>query len=117
MNRRLVDTSQVRFTVSKPAVDPVPTPALLDTLPVTNLDLARLPDLQALALFDAFRLEIHYDRPGNCARCRVTLIADSLRSVLDATGEAIHLRGGVHFGHRGSPARPLRSPAELRPAR
>ena len=44
--------------------DPVPTPALLDTLPVTNLDLARLPDLQALALFDAFRLEIHYDRPG-----------------------------------------------------
>ena len=38
--------------------DPIPTPELLDALPVTGPDLARVSDERARALFDAFRLEI-----------------------------------------------------------
>lgn len=41
--------------------DPAPAPELLSALPFTGPDLVRISD--ARALFDAFRLEITYDRP------------------------------------------------------
>jgi site-specific DNA recombinase len=53
----------------------VPELALLDSLPVADVDLARLPDAQARALFDAFRLEVRYDRAANVAHCQVTVSA------------------------------------------
>jgi site-specific DNA recombinase len=55
----------------------VPDVALLDSLPVADVDLARLPDAQARALFDAFRLEVRYDRTANVAHCQVTVSADT----------------------------------------
>ena len=66
--------------------DPVPTPELLDALPVTGPDLARVSDERAL--FGAFRLEITYDKPTRTARCRATLTTDTLsRAVAAAAGD------------------------------
>ena len=68
--------------------DPTPTPELLDALPVTGPDLARVSDERARVLFDAFRLEITYDKPTHTARCRATLTTDTLpRAVAAAAGD------------------------------
>jgi hypothetical protein len=42
------------------------------------LDVARLPNERARALFDAFRLQIRYDRPTKTAHCQVTISADTM---------------------------------------
>jgi hypothetical protein len=55
--------------------DNAPDLGVLDALPVAEVDLARLPDERARALFDAFRLVIRYDRPANVAHCQVTVAA------------------------------------------
>lgn len=68
------------------AQDPTPTPELLDALPVTGPDLARVSDERARALFDAFRLEITYDKPTDTARCRATLAAGTLPMAVAAAG-------------------------------
>jgi hypothetical protein len=60
---------------------------LLDALPITGPDLARISDERARALF-AFCLEIIYDKPTNTARCRATVTADTLpRAVAAATDD------------------------------
>lgn len=55
----------------------VPDFALLDSLPVANVNLARLPDAQGRGLFDAFRLEVRYNRAANVAHCQVTVSAET----------------------------------------
>lgn len=50
-----------------------PNPELLAHLPVGNLALADIPDNVSRRLFDALRLEIHYDYQERTAICRVTL--------------------------------------------
>jgi hypothetical protein len=64
------------------------TPELLNALPVTGPDLDRVPDERAGTMFEAFRLEITYDKPTHTARCRATLSADTLPiAVATLTGD------------------------------
>jgi hypothetical protein len=62
-------------------------PSLLDALPVTCPDLARVSDERARELFDAFRLEITYDKPTHTIRCRATLPADTLPTAVAAAAD------------------------------
>ena len=64
-----------------------PNPDLLSRLPVTPIDLAVLPDDLSRRLFEALRLEIHYDATINEALCRITLTADTIEAVSRTTRE------------------------------
>jgi len=57
--------------------------SLLDRLPMlaSTLDLAALPDATRRALFNAFRLVVHYDRVTNEAEVVVTLDGDTAEAV------------------------------------
>ena len=61
---------------------PAATPELLEALPVTGPDLDRVSDERARAMYEAFRLEITYDKPTHTARCRATLTADTLPTAI-----------------------------------
>jgi len=54
-----------------------PNPELLDTLPVGACDIATLPEPVARRLFEAFRLEIHYNKTRHSALYRITLTGDT----------------------------------------
>jgi hypothetical protein len=54
-------------------VDQAPNPDPLSRLPVTPVDLALMPDELSRRLFEALRLEIHYDGVTNEALCRIAL--------------------------------------------
>jgi site-specific DNA recombinase len=72
---------------------PVPTPELLNALPVAGPDLERLPDEQARALFDAFWLEVRYDRATDMAHCRATPTGETLpAAVTGASGDLATIR-------------------------
>ena len=62
-------------------------------MPLTELDVASLPDGHVRALFDALRLEIHYDRATNTARCRTVIAGEALPSLVDATRQAAEGQG------------------------
>ena len=69
-------------------VHQTPNPDLLGRLPVTSVDLDRIPDELSRRLFEALRLQIHYDGVTNEARCRVTLTGDTIDAVARTTREA-----------------------------
>ncbi|MGH3875390.1 MAG: recombinase family protein [Pseudonocardiaceae bacterium] len=48
-----------------------PNPDLIDALPVTKIQLDQLPEQLARSLFEALRLEIHYNKHTNQATCRM----------------------------------------------
>ncbi len=50
-----------------------PNPDLIDALPITKIEVDRLPEELARALFEALRLQIHYNHDTNTATCRITL--------------------------------------------
>jgi len=56
---------------------------LLAALPVGALDLDQLPDHLTRALFEALRLQTHYDAATNTATCRVTLSADTINAAAE----------------------------------
>lgn len=93
INTRLIElrTETDRLTTQLAELDTAqdtrPAPALLDALPMAPIDLARLPHDHARNLFDAFRLEVHFDKRTGTARCQVTLTADSLPTLVNATGQ------------------------------
>jgi hypothetical protein len=64
-------------------------PMLLDYLPIAPVDLAELPDELSRSLFEALRLEIHYDYSTRTATCRVTLLGDTIETVSRTTQEAV----------------------------
>ncbi|WP_199537143.1 recombinase family protein [Spongiactinospora gelatinilytica] len=64
-------------------------PELLDVIPVGTADLALLPEVVLRRLFDAFRLEIHFDKPTNTATCRVTITGDTLQAIRQVTATAL----------------------------
>ncbi|WP_435120022.1 recombinase family protein [Amycolatopsis thermoflava] len=70
-------------------VQRAPNPTLLDYLPVTPIDLVELPDELSRRLFEALRLEIHYDHNTRTATCRVTLLGDTINAVSRMTQEAV----------------------------
>jgi site-specific DNA recombinase len=69
------------------AAQQAPNPDLLARLPVTPLDLALIPDQMSRRLFEALRLEIHYDGTTNEALCRITLTGDTIDAVARTTSE------------------------------
>jgi site-specific DNA recombinase len=54
---------------------------LLDELPLIDFEPSSVPEASLRRLFEAFRLEVRYDRPKNHAYCRVTLSDDSVQSL------------------------------------
>lgn len=70
-------------------VQRAPNPTLLDYLPITPIDLTELPDELSRRLFEALRLEIHYNYNTRTATCRVTLLGDTIYAVARASQEAV----------------------------
>ncbi|WP_158559866.1 recombinase family protein [Prauserella sp. PE36] len=68
-----------------------PNPDLLDVLPVGEIQIEELPEGVARRLFEALRLELHYDKSTNQLRCTVTLTAQLLPATRLAAHEAIVL--------------------------
>jgi len=68
-----------------------PNPELLDTLPVGACDIATLPEPVARRLFEAFRLEIHYDKTRHSALYRITLTGDTLPTAHAAAADAVQV--------------------------
>jgi site-specific DNA recombinase len=68
-------------------------PALLDEVPVGSTDLSLMPEAILRRLFDAFRLEIYYDKPTNTATCKVTITRDTLEAVRQAASAALTIKG------------------------
>lgn len=62
-----------------------PNPQLLHRLPLGEPDLANLPEPTLRRLFEAFRLQIHYDKRTNTATCHLTLTAETLPAVAHIT--------------------------------
>jgi DNA invertase Pin-like site-specific DNA recombinase len=63
-------------------------PDLLRFLPVGTCDLDAIPENLARKLFEALRLEIHYNKTDNTALCRITLSGETLPALLQTTREA-----------------------------
>jgi hypothetical protein len=63
-------------------------PALLDHLPVTDIDLEGMPDDVSRRLFEALRLEIRCDPAARTARCSITLTGETIDAVSRITEEA-----------------------------
>ncbi|HKF19486.1 MAG TPA: zinc ribbon domain-containing protein [Candidatus Dormibacteraeota bacterium] len=61
-----------------------PRPELLDALPFAAVDLAMALEPILRHLFEAFRLEVCYDRRLNTATCRVTVAAESIARLRQA---------------------------------
>lgn len=96
----------------------VPDLAVLDSLPVAAVDLARLPDAEARALFDAFRLEVRYDRtakrralPGHRQRGDPARSRNLLRGATGGTAAAERAAGRHARGISGAGRCPGRGPA------
>ena len=63
-------------------------PDLLRLLPVGACDLDALPEDLARKLFEALRLEIHYNKADNTAVCRITLSGETLPALQQTTQES-----------------------------
>jgi len=78
-----------------------PNPALLDRLPVAEVDLALMPDEVSRRLFESLRLELLYDHDHNQVRCRVTLHGDTIATVQQTARNAVlPFRRPDRAGHR-----------------
>jgi hypothetical protein len=66
-----------------------PSPALLDQLPVTPVDLASMPDEISRQLFEALRLEIRYDFTTRIAACQITLAGETIDAVARTSRETV----------------------------
>ncbi|GAA1895384.1 recombinase family protein [Streptantibioticus ferralitis] len=86
-------------------VQQAPNPDLLSRLPITPVDLTKMPDELCRQLFEALRLEIHYDRTTNLATCRITLTGETIPAVSQTTSEAVVVpfqRGRTSHEHKES---------------
>ena len=61
---------------------------LLDLLPVVDVDLLTVPCEFLRPLFEAFRLQIRYDRPGHHATIQVTIAEEALDTIETAIDSA-----------------------------
>ncbi len=64
-------------------------PDLLDHLPVTAVDVADIPEDLARRLFEALRLEIHYDCDRRRVTCRITLTGVTVSAAARASHDAV----------------------------
>ncbi len=65
-------------------------PALIDALPAGRCEVAALPDAMRRRMFEAFRLQIRYDKATNKAHCRVILCADTITATARTAEHAMH---------------------------
>ncbi|MBO2464453.1 hypothetical protein J4709_43470 [Actinomadura sp. LCR2-06] len=74
-------------------------PDLLDLIPLGEVDLTRAPEPVLRRLFEAFRLEISYDKRSGIADCKVTLTGAAIdqqgRIAADVMAEARAGGGGA----------------------
>lgn len=64
-------------------------PDLLDQLPIGPCDIAALPEPLARRLFEALRLEIHYDKTAHTGLYRIALAATNMPTTTATAHEAI----------------------------
>ncbi|MFC9432975.1 hypothetical protein [Nocardia sp. NPDC057030] len=67
----------------------IPNVNLIDALPIGYVDIEALPYELARQLFEAFRLEVRYNKIHHCAKYRVTLTGHTLRLATDIATTAI----------------------------
>lgn len=65
----------------QPDADPG-SPGLLDELPVTEEQLVPAPEVVLRDLFEAFRLEVRYDKVSSWANCRVAINEEGLNGLV-----------------------------------
>jgi site-specific DNA recombinase len=70
-------------------IEEAPNPDLLDALPIGPIEVDQLPEDLARRLFEALRLEIHYDRFTNRATCRITLFGSTMPAIQRAAHDAV----------------------------
>ena len=76
---------------------------LLDELPILDVDFAAVPETVLRPFFEAFSLEVRYDKHSHHATARVTITDDAVDTVLPTIASI-----GAHptRSHRGRPAHP-----------
>ncbi|XVQ15111.1 recombinase family protein [Spirillospora sp. CA-255316] len=75
-------------------------PTLLDEIPAGSIDLGRVPEATLRKLFEAFRLEMRYDRKTNKVRCQVTVTPEVIPAQRKAVKDALEDEKPVHDGDR-----------------
>jgi hypothetical protein len=65
-----------------------PNPDLINALPITEIQIEQLPEDLARSLFEALRLEIHYNKPTNTATARITLTGQTITTARHAAHHA-----------------------------
>jgi site-specific DNA recombinase len=106
------DELQRQLAAAEDQAHQAPNPALLDQLPVTPVDLASMPDEVSRRLFEALRLQIHYDFTTHIATCTITLTADTIDAVARTSQETIADRPAEHATghHQADGGRAAQSP-------
>lgn len=64
-------------------------PQLLDLIPTAEIRVSELNEATMRHLFEAFRLEVRYDRRENVAECQVTIVGDAITTQRSAVDHAI----------------------------
>ena len=104
--------------------DAVPgSPGLLDELPVTEEQLAPAPEIVLRDLFEAFRLEVRYNKVSSWATCRVAINEEGIEGLvahsaelLQSGGRPPQLSGGKRSLLVGAPGRIRTRRERTRPA-
>jgi site-specific DNA recombinase len=86
--RALHDDLEGQLAAAQQQGQGIHNPALLDHLPVTEVDLEGMPDDVSRRFFEALRLEIRYDPAARTARCSITLAGDTIDAVTRIAQEA-----------------------------
>lgn len=95
-----------------------PAPELLDALPLGAVDLADAPVPVLHHLFEAFRLELRYNKPTNTATCRVTILPETLPELRHAATRLLQHQESHEGDHCDAAPVPIcvAPPAGLEPA-
>ncbi|MBO2454363.1 recombinase family protein [Actinomadura barringtoniae] len=80
-----------------------PRPELLDLLPTGPIRIDAMPEELQRKLFEAFRLQIRYDRRTDEAECQITLAAAAIRAQQRAAQEALAIEDSGRDDHSSAP--------------
>jgi hypothetical protein len=87
VRRHRTVSAQLAQLAATPDVPTGGDPGLLDALPVLPIDLARVPEGLQRRLFDAFQLDVTYDRSREELTLRVTIPAHGVDALVSLTRE------------------------------
>ncbi|MBO0885649.1 MAG: hypothetical protein J2P17_36010 [Mycobacterium sp.] len=77
-------------------------PELLDRLPIADIAIPQLPGQLRQRLFEAFRLEIRYNKTTNIARCQITIAGQTVPVLRQAIHDAAANPGTDETGQNGT---------------